>query len=302
MTMDIRALGYVRFHAIDLDAWRTFAVDGLGMEAVDGPNPDSLYLRVDDRAARIVIEPGPEDRLACAGWEVASPAALRATAEELEARGVVVKEASRDEIADRRVEAMVHCEDPSGNHLELFAGAVLDHRPLRNATNTRFVTDGMGLGHVVLPSPDMDATVAFYTDVLGFQLRDSMRLHYSLFPGRTEEEGPGFMRFLGCNPRHHSLGLFPAPIPGGIVHLMVEVATLDDVGRALDRIGKLGSTVSATLGRHTNDHMVSFYVRGPGGFDIEYGTGARLVDSATWVATEITEVSFWGHRFGGGKG
>jgi 3,4-dihydroxy-9,10-secoandrosta-1,3,5(10)-triene-9,17-dione 4,5-dioxygenase len=48
--------------------------------------------------------------------------------------------------------------------------------------------------------------------------------------------------------------------------------------------------------------MVSFYVRGPGGFDIEYGTGARLVDGSSWVATEITEVSFWGHRFGGGKG
>ena len=45
--------------------------------------------------------------------------------------------------------------------------------------------------------------------------------------------------------------------------------------------------------------MVSFYVGTPGGFDVEYGTGGRLVDPATWVATEITAVSYWGHRWGG---
>ena len=43
---------------------------------------------------------------------------------------------------------------------------------------------------------------------------------------------PLWMRFLGCNPRHHSLALAPFPAPAGIVHLMIEVATLDDVGRA----------------------------------------------------------------------
>lgn len=296
--MDIRALGYVRIEATDLDAWRAFAVDGLAMDAVDGPIADALYLRIDDRAARIVIVPGATDRLVCAGWEVADGAALRHAVEELAAAGITVQEATAEEIAERRVESMVHVEDPFGNHLELFAGAVLDHRPLRNDSGTRFVTGAMGLGHVVLPAPDMDAAQRFYGDLLGFQLRDSMRLPAAMF-GREEADGPVFMRFMGCNPRHHSLGLFPAPVPAGLVHLMVEVEQLDDVGRALDRVGALGARLSATLGRHTNDHMVSFYVQTPGGFDVEYGTGARVVDPATWVATEITAVSFWGHRFGG---
>jgi 3,4-dihydroxy-9,10-secoandrosta-1,3,5(10)-triene-9,17-dione 4,5-dioxygenase len=44
--------------------------------------------------------------------------------------------------------------------------------------------------------------------------------------------------------------------------------------------------------------MVSFYVGTPGGFDVEFGTGGRLVDPATWVTTEITAVSYWGHRWG----
>ena len=43
--------------------------------------------------------------------------------------------------------------------------------------------------------------------------------------------------------------------------------------------------------------MVSFYVRTPGGFDIEYGTDGRLVDDATWISRESTAVSLWGHSF-----
>jgi 3,4-dihydroxy-9,10-secoandrosta-1,3,5(10)-triene-9,17-dione 4,5-dioxygenase len=109
---------------------------------------------------------------------------------------------------------------------------------------------------------------------------------------------PLWMRFLGCNPRHHSLALAPFPAEAGIVHLMIEVAALDDVGRAMDRCAKRGARVSATLGRHANDEMVSFYVWTPGGFDIEYGTGGRLVDDATWICRETTAVSLWGHSFG----
>ncbi len=56
------------------------------------------------------------------------------------------------------------------------------------------------------------------------------------------------------------------------MHIMVEVDTLDAVGQALDRVMKDGFSVSSTLGRHTNDKMVSFYVRAPGGWDIEFGT------------------------------
>jgi 3,4-dihydroxy-9,10-secoandrosta-1,3,5(10)-triene-9,17-dione 4,5-dioxygenase len=81
------------------------------------------------------------------------------------------------------------------------------------------------------------------------------------------------------------------------VHLMIEVATLDDVGRALDRCHRRGAPVSSTLGRHANDLMVSFYVQTPGGFDIEYGTDGRRVDDSTWVSRESTTVSLWGHVF-----
>jgi 3,4-dihydroxy-9,10-secoandrosta-1,3,5(10)-triene-9,17-dione 4,5-dioxygenase len=152
----------------------------------------------------------------------------------------------------------------------------------------------------VLPVSDEEPALRFYTEVLGFRLRDSIRMAPELF-GRPPGP-PLWMRFLGCNPRHHSLALAPFPAPAGIVHLMIETAALDDVGRALDRCARRRAPVSATLGRHANDLMVSFYVRTPGGFDVEYGTGGLLVDDRTWVTRETTAISLWGHRFGGADG
>jgi 3,4-dihydroxy-9,10-secoandrosta-1,3,5(10)-triene-9,17-dione 4,5-dioxygenase len=78
---------------------------------------------------------------------------------------------------------------------------------------------------------------------------------------------------------------------------MIEVKTLDEVGRTLDRCARRGAQVSASLGRHANDMMVSFYVKTPGAFDIEYGTDGLLVDDATWVARETTAISQWGHQW-----
>jgi 3,4-dihydroxy-9,10-secoandrosta-1,3,5(10)-triene-9,17-dione 4,5-dioxygenase len=139
--------------------------------------------------------------------------------------------------------------------------------------------------------------LAFYTDVLGFRLRDSMSL-----PGELAGKEPGsnvWLRFIGCNPRHHSLALAPLEAPSGCVHIMLEVDQLDDVGRALERVRRHGATLSGTLGRHLNDHMVSFYVKSPAGFDVEYGCDGLRVDDSTWVARESTAVSYWGHKFGG---
>jgi 3,4-dihydroxy-9,10-secoandrosta-1,3,5(10)-triene-9,17-dione 4,5-dioxygenase len=81
------------------------------------------------------------------------------------------------------------------------------------------------------------------------------------------------------------------------VHVMVEVDTLDAVGRALDRIHAEGVQLSSTLGRHTNDKMVSFYVRAPGDWDIEFGTDGVRVDETYYTAEEITADSYWGHQW-----
>jgi 3,4-dihydroxy-9,10-secoandrosta-1,3,5(10)-triene-9,17-dione 4,5-dioxygenase len=292
----VSSLGYLRIESADVAAWREFGVRVLGMVEGRGPDPGALYLRMDDFPARLVILPGERDRLLASGWEVASAADLAEVGRALDQAGVAVKTATTEELADRRAGQLLRFDDPSGNALEVFCGAALEHRPAVSPYGNRFVTGPLGMGHVVLPVSDGEASLRFYTDVLGFRLRDSMRMAPELF-GQPAGGPPLWMRFLGCNPRHHSLALAPFPAPAGIVHLMIELAALDDVGRAMDRCARRGARMSATLGRHANDLMVSFYVATPGGFDIEYGTDGRLVDEATWVSRETTAISLWGHRF-----
>ena len=295
----ISSLGYLRFSSADVGAWREFGVKVLGMTEGRGPEEGALYLRMDEMPARLVIVPGSSERLLATGWEVANTAALAAVGRALADAGVPYKAASDAELAARRVGAMLTLEDPDGQPLEVFCGAALEHRPAVSPYGNRFVTGAMGLGHVVLPvPPGSTAAFDFYTEVLGFRLRDSMRMPAEFFGGKPGDP-PVWFRFLGCNARHHSLALAPVPAPAGIVHLMVETAALDDVGLALDRCTRKGAHVSGTLGRHANDLMVSFYVRTPGGFDVEYGTDGLQVDDASWITRETTAVSLWGHNFAG---
>jgi 3,4-dihydroxy-9,10-secoandrosta-1,3,5(10)-triene-9,17-dione 4,5-dioxygenase len=292
----ILSLGYLRIEATDIEAWRAFGIKMLGLVEGRGPEEQALYLRMDEFPARLVIVPGEQDRLLAAGWEVADQGALGELGAALDAAGVAVKAGTPAELAERRVGQLLRFEDPAGNPLEAFSGAALEARPAVSPYGNRFVTGKMGLGHVVLPAPEEEPALRFYTDVLGFRLRDSMRMAPELF-GRPAGGPPLWMRFLGCNPRHHSLALAPFAAASGIVHVMMEVATLDDVGRAMDRCARRGAPPSASLGRHANDQMVSFYVRTPGGFDIEYGTDGLLVDDRTWVSRETTAISLWGHSW-----
>ena len=46
----IKSLGYVTVSAKDIDRWRHFAFRTLGFAEGTGPDPDALYLRMDERA------------------------------------------------------------------------------------------------------------------------------------------------------------------------------------------------------------------------------------------------------------
>jgi 3,4-dihydroxy-9,10-secoandrosta-1,3,5(10)-triene-9,17-dione 4,5-dioxygenase len=296
----IRSLGYLRIEATDVEAWRTYGLKVLGMVEGKGTTPGALYLRMDDFPARIVIVPGAHDRLAVSGWEAETEAGLDEVAARLDAAGVAWKEGSKEDVAERNVGRMISFEDPSGNTLEVFHGVALQHRRVVSPYGHRFVTGEQGMGHVVLSTRDDAEALHFYRDVLGFKLRDSMRLPPELV-GRPSDGEPAWLRFFGCNPRHHSLAFLPMPTPSGIVHLMIEVESADDVGLCLDRARRHKVPMSATLGRHVNDLMLSFYMKTPGGFDVEFGTEGRTVDDESWIARESTAVSLWGHDFSVGS-
>jgi 3,4-dihydroxy-9,10-secoandrosta-1,3,5(10)-triene-9,17-dione 4,5-dioxygenase len=286
----------MRIEATDMAAWREYGLKVLGMVEGKGSDPDALYLRMDDFPARLVIVPGEHDRLSVSGWETANAAELQEVRDNLSAAGVAFKEGTAEQLQDRRVDELITFEDPSGNTLEAFHGAALEHRRVVSPYGHKFVTGEQGLGHVVLSTTDDEASLHFYRDVLGFRLRDSMRLPPQMV-GRPADGKPAWLRFFGCNPRHHSLAFLPMPTPSGIVHLMIEVENSDDVGLCLDRALRKKVKMSATLGRHVNDLMLSFYMKTPGGFDVEFGCEGLQVENDAWVARESTAVSLWGHDF-----
>ena len=297
MTAAVHSLGYLVVETTDLDRWRELAVDVLGLAVGKGPDQAALYLRVDERPARLVVQPGDTDRLVAVGWECRDAETWAAVVRGLEEAGAAVKVASGAEADERRVQELVTTQDPAGTTLEIFHGAALRHDKLVTTHGATFVTGGQGMGHVVLPTLDLAQSYDFYTRLLGFRSRGAFRLPAGM-PG-TDPDARTYLRFLSCNERHHTLALAPWPAANGIVHAMLEVTELDDVGRALDRVHKRKFPLSSTLGRHTNDQMVSFYVATPSGFDIELGCFGRRIAEGDYTAEDITADSYWGHRWGG---
>jgi 3,4-dihydroxy-9,10-secoandrosta-1,3,5(10)-triene-9,17-dione 4,5-dioxygenase len=278
--MGVRSLGYLRLSSTDIGAWKVFAADFLGLMQVDGADENSLYFRIDQYPPRLVIEPGLTDSMLAMGFEVLNRRELALLVEAVEGVGIAVTAGNTEECAERRVIGFVRFQDPGGNPVELFYGPILDHVAVHTPLVSSFVTGDMGMGHVIVSAEDAEATLNFYLDVLGFVERNTM--------GRTW--------FLGCNPRHHTFGIARRRGPGALLHLMVEVATLDDVGLALDRAAKYEIPMMNSLGKHTNDHMVSFYVYSPERYAIECGWNGLRVENEQ-PTYEITQGAFWGHKF-----
>lgn len=280
--MQLQSLGYVGVRTGDIDQWANYATRFLGMQLVD-KSRNAMALRMDDRKQRLVVNAGAGEGVGFYGWEVADAAALDALAAHLEQRGVAVARGSRALAGERRVTELIVFHDPIGNRLEAFHGAELATEPFKPGRSiSGFRTGPLGMGHAVLTTARLDDVAPFYADILGFRLSD-----YILRPFKAY--------FFHLNPRHHSLAFVDSGT-NGVHHLMVELCYLDDVGQAYDLALCDRERIGATLGRHTNDEMTSFYSISPSKFMVEYGWGGRSIDPDNWVAQERTDgPSLWGH-------
>jgi 2,3-dihydroxybiphenyl 1,2-dioxygenase len=279
--MRIQSLGYVGVCTADVGAWDAFARDVLGLQTQATAN--GLRLRMDERVHRILVHGQAGTNPAYLGFDVGDAAQLSDAARALSAQGISARPAEPGEAAARGVGGMIWITDPLGNRVELFcdlATAADDFAPARPTAGFR--TAELGFGHAVLAVPRIDDVLPFYRDVLGMRLSD-----YANEPFRAV--------FLHVNSRHHSLALIETGA-AGLHHLMIEALSVDDLGRAYDAAIE-HDVVRVTLGRHTNDHMMSFYAASPSGFMVEYGWGGRSVDDAHWRVEEMVHgPSLWGHE------
>lgn len=285
----IESLGYVGFGVADADAWTRFATDVLGLMPATSPAGATRF-RTDSMAWRIALEEGPDD-IVYAGYELADAAMLETAKRTLADAGVAFEEADAALLRERGVTGLITCKDPDGLRVELYYGPTeRQESPFTSPVGiSGFVTAQQGLGHIVLGTKDIVASRVFYCDLLGFRLSDIIRMQVSPEHGLDLE-------FYHCNARHHTLALIPAPMPKRMHHFMLQANTLDEVGFALDRAAKAGAPIAQTLGRHTNDRMVSFYAQTPSGFEVEFGWGADEVDESTWRVSRHEKMSSWGHK------
>lgn len=293
--ISIKALGYVVIETADRSEWERFLTRVAGAMKVESPRADVDLYRVDGRPFRFWIQEGSREQFRAAAFEVGDAEAFAELSRAVSTAGRDVNMGSPEEAAERGVAAFFRTTDPDGNGLEFYHGdSGQDAEFVSPAGVSGFVTGEMGMGHAVFAAPNFAKTHAFYRDVLGFGDTD-LPSFFLMGP-----EGPEmhFAFMHGSSGRHHSLALGEAPTPpSGCIHIMLEMRTLGDVGRAYDRMRAEGFPQSASLGKHVNDEMIGFYVQTPGGFDLEIGCDGLVIDPATWTTTRHDRISEWGHAW-----
>jgi catechol 2,3-dioxygenase-like lactoylglutathione lyase family enzyme len=124
------------------------------------------------------------------------------------------------------------------------------------------------LSHVVLHTPDIRKTVAFYEQHLGFRVSDWLG---------------EFMCFLRCNSVHHCLAFLPGPVCFN--HAAFEMRDLDEMMRGIGRLVKQNVELGWGPGRHTAGNNTFAYFKSPAGNVLEYTAEVERVDDSTWTPT-----------------
>lgn len=265
----VTEVGYLGLSISDLDRWKLFACDIVGMEFLDEGEGDRAYLRMDEWHHRITLHLDGGDDFSYLGLRVAGPNELAAIADKLAQAGAEVRRGTEQEARERRVLELLKTSDPGGNQLEIFWGPQIDaHKPFHPGRPMfgGFVTGEQGFGHCVLAQGDVEAAIRFY-ELLGFE--GSVEYVFTMPDGSFVK--PVFMH---VNGRQHSVAFLPA-IPGTkqMNHMMAQYSELKDLGIAHDLVREHRFDVAVQLGMHSNDQMLSFYAGNPSGWAWELGWG-----------------------------
>lgn len=127
------------------------------------------------------------------------------------------------------------------------------------------------LSHVVVNSPNPEATVAFYGRHLSFALSDTL----------TSPHMGEVMWFLRTNRYHHSLAIARGPHVA-LHHASFELRGIDEYMRGTGRMIRGGVEKVWGPGRHKAGNNTFSYFLDPHGNTIEYTTELEVLDEDTW--------------------
>ncbi|OBF12237.1 extradiol ring-cleavage dioxygenase [Mycobacterium sp. ACS4054] len=284
-------LGYVVIESEKFGDWARFGRDAIGMHCDDAAR-DTMRFRLDDHDCRFLVQRGPAEDVTALGWQLDDHDAFDTVLDRVTRHGVPVTAGTDEEAALRGVERLVRFPGPNGLTQEVFTRARTGPA-LHMATDGGFVTGAAGLGHVAVTTTKPHQLHGYYAAVLDARLSDYI-----------DETIGGLkfkIRFLRVNERHHTVAIAAVnrlrlnPIRTRVQHVNVQVAELDDMTAAYQRVRQLGFRMALGVGQHTNDKELSFYAVTPSGFEWEVGWNPIVVDEATWEPTTHQGISIWGH-------
>ena len=144
------------------------------------------------------------------------------------------------------------------------------------------------LGHVVLNVTDLEASVRFYTGVLGLEVSDR-------YPDTMV---PGGMVFMRCNADHHGVALIGGAAKterSSLNHFAFEVATLDEVFRARAWLSKHDVPI-VFEGRRRAGCQIAVEFQDPDGNNLEVywgidqvGTNGHVRPASEWRQARTLE-------------
>jgi catechol 2,3-dioxygenase-like lactoylglutathione lyase family enzyme len=125
------------------------------------------------------------------------------------------------------------------------------------------------LGHVVIGTPDAEASQRFFVDGVGFKVSDQVR---------------GLATFMRCSTDHHNLLLQPSPV-AFLHHTSWQVDDVDEVGRgAITMLEGHPERHVWGLGRHFIGSNFFWYLRDPAGnFSEYYSDMDSITDDQLWT-------------------
>jgi 2,3-dihydroxy-p-cumate/2,3-dihydroxybenzoate 3,4-dioxygenase len=248
-------LGYVGLNVTNMDASVNFYETLVGLKMDARADSGIAFLRCSDRHHDIALYEHEVPGVKRIGWEMESPEALDAVEAHFKSIGINCVPVAEAEAQSLKIGRAFRMTEPTTGATFEFYSEMAAAPEAYQPTHTQIAR----LGHVVLSSPDRDATEAFLMDHMNFRVSDRIQ---------------GIVTFMRCfpNPFHHSMGVGSAGKPG-LNHVNFMVTEMGDIGKATNRMKKADVPIVYGIGKHPPSESVFLYFLDPDGMTIEYSYG-----------------------------
>lgn len=252
-------VGYAALDVTNRDRSTAFHHDTIGLEtnpAVDPARFGATLLRSGASACDVALYEAPQPGLRRVAFEMESDVYLEQARAHLGSIGLTTRDVPEADLVAFAQRAGFRFAEPNTElTIELYVG---DASRVPPPSGRPRVANINRLGHVVIGAIDPQPITEFFERELNFRVSDYI----------------GSVAFLRCfpNPFHHSFAIIPAT-ENRLNHVNFLVDTLDEVGRALNRVKRQDVEIVFGPGRHPPSGSVFLYFLDPDGMTFEFSTG-----------------------------